>query len=367
MSPRERTQVTSSYGGTMGRFSGDPGPGGGSDVVRSVSFCGDQTGPGDCAPFSVIKKYSDGGIINKPYTGFFASWFYDYVADVCRSLSLSHLFTDAPIDTAAATVGAARTNPSRPYVDVPVEALQLGELTYLLSRAKPTGRVGRDFVTGLGQGNLTAQFGVQPVVEDLVKLYNFQRQVSPRAQEIRKLQGSNGLRRTIDIGSWSAVEQQNLFVQTDGVFITGLFDVTTTERVRVHARWMPDGNYGDLVVPDVMASRLTRAMYGLTVDLSTVWELLPWSWLVDYFANVSQHLAASRNIVGAHLSDLVVMREIKTEAEWGGTSVDGATCSGITLGRHDKLRNLSFVSPFAGFPLLSANQLGIVASIGVTR
>jgi hypothetical protein len=89
-------------------------------------------------------------------------------------------------------------------------------------------------------------------------------------------------------------------------------------------------------------------------DPSTVWEAIPFSWLVDYFINIGDSLKAVENTDLVIPSDLCIMRErfVTTTAKWNLTnSLSGdepiRDYSGHRDGRVDivyKLRELPLVS-----------------------
>lgn len=360
MPARERHVTTTRKGGTTGRFVSSPDLSAGDDVFKSTSSCSDITGSGDNAPFHVHREEWTGGIINKPYVGFFSSYFNNYVADICRGPVIDHLGTDSPTSSAAATMAAGRTNPSRPYIDIPVEVLQLGELVSLV-RSRGAG-----IIRQLGNANLELQFGILPVAEDLDKLMNFGAQVDRRAQELQRLRSNRGLRRTIGIGSYSEHDKQNLFIQSQNLLLRQDFDISTTETVRVHTRWTPDDT-SSLIPNSAMYALARRAVLGLTFDASSAWELIPWSWAIDYFGTVGDWFRANRNIVGATLSDVSVMRHTVTTATTQPIQGSDFYFEGASSIKEDKRRDTSFISMNAGLNFLSENQLGIVASIAVTR
>ncbi|DAD51336.1 TPA_asm: maturation protein [ssRNA phage Gerhypos.2_23] len=359
MPSRTRSSNSSRFKGTTGRFGSVSG---GGTILSSSHACDDIVGSGDNAPFSVTHITLDGGVINKPNTGFFSSWFNNYVADVLDvPANFGHLgIIDDISNVDAATQAAARTNPSRPYVDTITEVLQLHELTDLLHRN------GSSIISRYGQKNLGLQFGLLPIVEDIDGILNFSDQVHNRVQEINRLK-ERGLRRTVSCGSFGASSKQNLFIQTQNTFIRDDFDVSTTLNVRAHCRWLPTGDPSILSSPREVRELARRAVQGITMDASTAWELMPWSWLLDWAGNVGQYFAAHRNIVPAVLSDVSVMRHTRTSWSWKGTHFDDVTVTPINVRRESKTRATSFTAPIAHFPFLSGNQMGILASLAVAR
>ncbi|DAD51780.1 maturation protein [ssRNA phage Gerhypos.1_27] len=361
MPARERSVVTTRKGGTTGRFVSSPDLSEGSDVFHSASSCSDITGPGDNAPFHVHVEEWSGGIITKPYVGFFSSYFNNYVADICRGSVIDHLGTDSPSNSYCATQGAARTNPSRPSIDIPVEAGQLAEIVSVLRYR------GAGIIRQLAGSNLELQFGILPVVEDLDKLMRLSHFIEARIPELQRLRSNRGLRRTIGIGSYSAVDRPNLFIQSQNLLLRQVFDVSTTETIKVHTRWMPDGSYDHLAGDPALRALATLAVTGATLDASTAWELMPWSWLIDYFGNIGDYFRSSRNIVGATLSDVSVMRHAVTTALTQPIVGSDFFFEGCRSFKSDKRRDTSFVSMSANLNFLSENQVGIVASIAATR
>jgi len=268
----------------------------------------------------------------------------------------------------AATQAAARTNPSRPYVDVPADLLQLHELADLIrTRGNAILDGSNPIQTRLGNENLRFQFGFLPVWRDAVNLFDFHEQVNRRVDEIKRLKHAGGLRRTVAIGSYGTSSRVDKYIQTYNTFISGTFDVSTTLEIRAHCRWIPDDACDVLSSPAAVRALARRAVTGGTLDASTMWQIMPWSWLLDWCGTVGQYFAAHRNIIPATLSDVAVMRHTRTSWSWPGKNYDDVTCSGINVIREDKTRATSFVAPVAHFPFLTGNQLGILASLFATR
>lgn len=355
MAPRNRYQFYPTHKGKV-VTGGVLAAGGDYDVEGGHAACGDQTGPGDCAPFSVHKLTMDGGrvnVFNSP-----GNYWEDYRVDWFDVTSFSHLGSlQDKLDNDYAAQACARTNPSRPYVDIPVNILELGDI------ARTIRRVGVETISQLGRQNLRYQFGIVPLVSDLVKLANFQDQVARRILELDRLQSQRGLRRTVPLDAWTEATSYDVVLQSNQYFWTGTISQTTMALVKGHVRWLPDSNYAPMTLSD--RQRLAfRSVLGLTFDSSTVWEAIPWSWLIDWCSNVGQFMAAHRNIVPATLSGVHIMRETKS---WFQNPGAAGLHSAINVQLVTKTRNPAAVIPVAHFPFLSAGQMGILGSLAVTR
>jgi hypothetical protein len=110
----------------------------GVEVNSSLHFARDSVGPEDDYPLDFDRHDYSGGTMNQAYAGYFSSWFTNWCPEILRSgFNLSHLTTssDLIVDPDYATQAVARTNPSRPSVDLPVEIGQLHEIAGLLHPA----------------------------------------------------------------------------------------------------------------------------------------------------------------------------------------------------------------------------------------
>lgn len=354
MAPRTRSKYQWTPKGVV-VTGGSVAAGGDYDVLQGYQIINDHTGPGDCDPLDIQKLSIDGGRVNQFNSP--GNYWENYRMDWCDVTSFSHLGSlEDRTDSDYATMTAARTNPSRPYVDIPVNILELGDIARTLRRQ------GLNSIASLGRQNLRYQFGIAPLVGDLVRLADFQDQVSRRILELERLQGPNGLRRTVRLNAWTERSQYAAVMQSHQGFWWGNVSQTTMSTVKGHARWIPDRNYAAMTASD--RQRLAfRSVLGLTFDSSTVWEVIPWSWLIDWCSNVGNFFAAHRNIVPATLSHVSVMRETKS---WWQVPQDG-TAGAINVQLHSKVRNPATVSPQAHFPFLTPGQMGILASLAVTR
>jgi hypothetical protein len=370
VSARERfreTEVYTSKGIAYYSNTGIPIAGSGGMTNNTSTWVEDWVRPkGDpkVYPLHIEKYVKTGGLLNKKGSGNqsvfkdFDPTVYDVHANFPHLTSLDGNLSDA----AAAVQGAARTNPSRAYVDVPVTVLELGDIAQLLRDT------GRKWYRKAAHANISYQFGIAPLVDDLFKLFDFIRHLEQRMKEIERLKSKRGLRRTKDLGEFSRRSFDSKTIQSQGVLYTGTFSIITRQSLRVHCRWFPTHDFKKL---GRRSSEwlVKRALHGLTFDSSTAWEALPWTWLIDYCTDIGAYFRANRNIIGASLQDgrVWIIRHTQTEYVHQGFSAADYTFAKAVVRRESKVRRSALVSPSAWLPFLSANQLGILLSLAILR
>ncbi len=232
------------------------------------------------------------------------------------SFNSSHIpVGGSPTLASAAAKIAADTNPSRPLLDLPVFIFELRELpNLLLQRSKNIG-------VDIARGRLSLEYGWKPLINDLLGLLEFKRAFNDRVIEINALRRS-GLRRKRIVFNGSSTPESfdhaSALMNEQGLIVLGHSDKVTTEKVTGFVKWMPDED-----IPrhlglwnETAEQKALFALLGLNptiADASTLWEILPFSWLADWCSNMGDYLAAHRNIVGAHIEEILIMRHYLTE------------------------------------------------------
>jgi len=324
----------------------------------------DLTGPGDCDDLFIAHYQAEGGRIwhdvDLAGTGFFG-YLCEMLHSVNNQADMLAGMGKIPSAGAAATEAAARTNPSRPNVDIVSDFLQLPEMLHLLWNA------GKNLIQDAGRANLAYDFGVKPVVEDMYKLLDFQQRIDRRVKELKRLVSKGGLRRTITTGTDANAYVANWVTQSNGVFISVPARAVGTTVQRVHCRWVPAEGISAFESPAAMRKLAKRAVYGSTLDLKTMWDIIPFTWLVDWFTNIGKYLAASRGVVPATLATCVVM--VHSRTEWSSDEYSRIqngkplVQEAIRVIRETKSRTSVSPTLDAHFPLLDGEQKGILASL----
>lgn len=315
-------------------------------------------------PFFVSKFSASGGIMNGKSGNLEA--FNCPVDLVSGSTYKGHLGTGSlglKTDSAYATTAQARTNPSRPDVDIPVFIGELGDLPSLVKDA------GGSLIKMMARQHLRTHFGTIPLVRDLISMCDFVRLTELRMKELNALK-DKGLSRTRVLDNLSTSSIRKVTPQSVGTAFSGVETRTTSVRVWVHLKWHPAPDF-----PRTDASLLStarRAALGLTVDASTAWELIPFSWLMDWFGSMGDYFAAKRNIVPSYPSTPLVMRHTRTSTKItmlpSSNHRPGFSVSDYSAEFESKSRLPTAISPFTAYvPFLSGRQLAVLGSLTVIR
>jgi hypothetical protein len=114
-------------------------------------------------------------------------------------------------------------------------------------------------------------------------------------------------------------------------------------------------------------------LYGVVPDVADLWNLIPWSWLVDWFVNVGPVLSNVTNYAkyGLVLPYAYMMEETIVTYEYTFFSTSGnPMANGADLVIVDHTKKRVQASPF-GFGLtwdgFSTGQLSILAALGLSR
>jgi hypothetical protein len=324
------TKTTSTGGTVQGESPGTSGPW---PLKRETMT--DNVSPGDMHSFSVERSefVSSSPVFNAkklggtypPGTAWCEAKDWPFTLGRLDSstynVNSSHLSVSQASDSVLTTKLIARTNPSRSVVDMPIFLAELREIPQLINIA------GKTILRTTAKANLSYQFGWKPLIGDLMSLLNFHDIAHSRYLEIKELY-SGGLRRTIKLesDSNSSTTAPNTLLanfSTDVTIRLATVNRTTRYNAWGHARWKPTSvpPRGD----QAMRNQAMRAVLGLTIDPQTFWELIPFSWLADYFGTIGDYLQASRNIIPAVCTNTAIMRDRVTDSRWNIQCNNGAS------------------------------------------
>lgn len=311
----------------------------------------------------------------------------------------------APNDSAKSAYAwelAARTNPSRPLVSLPTFLAELKDIpetvrglgrTFLTSW-KGDGWTKRAFnyVFGLksnrltkleaaANANLTWWWCIRPLISDIRKMFQFSEAAQQRFLWLRRLSEGKSLKRRVTLGGDDSYLTEQVTTHSDGMTIIHYRDTHYSSRIWGTARWktaVPAGHYLSSIPYDVQsqfdfADRLVR---GVTCyeALCTAWELLPWSWFIDYFVGIGNFIAANNNSVGATPSGLCLMRHLTSKSTYrlkskslSQVSLTGAYYEQEEVKTRTVIQPYLSLPPLASLPFLTERQWSYLGSLAALR
>jgi hypothetical protein len=280
----------------------------------------------------------------------------------------------------ASTRSIARSNPSRTTLS-PLELLQdlkelprqLKDLGTLVQQALGKGPTAHPTIRELAGHNLGFQFGWIPLIGDVKSLLSFHSSVNKRAEELHRLYGKGGLRRRITLGSWSSSSEADKgFFQfgPDWLGVHQTFQSKADQWAVI--RWKPSDLPPWAQTDAGINAQARKLVEGLTFEgfRHGLWNVIPWSWLEDWFSNMHDYIDAYSATCPAVVDSHTIMTHRVTTASnvrykqftpqvTGGDGV-------VTLETKERALGVA-PSMTAHLPFISANQLSILGSLALQR
>lgn len=251
----------------------------------------------------------------------------------------------------------------------------------------------------LGSEYLNVVFGWKPFVKDLQEMYYLWHDIDRRMAQLVRENGKYIRRRSTVLDETSSTfpqERQNYnyayaLVKGASANIFGGSSQWTKTGTTKEKVWF-SGSFR-YYIPDTSSSlwdaRARLALFGALPTPELLWNVLPWSWLVDWFANVGDIVSnASMNAVDNLTTRYsFVMRQISKSTTWQVTTQHPAQNSGngVTSVRREwpavshtfntvytevAKQRTGGGNPFGlnvQLSSLTGHQLGILAALGLSR
>lgn len=153
---------------------------------------------------------------------------------------------------------------------------------------------------------LRLQYGWKPFLKDISKMIHAYDRLAKRLLQAQRISAGLALKRRSRVFTEKFAGSET----TDSVHnLRGSHDWTSIRTRWAVIEWVPEkqqdiiSNLAPLTRNLAPLNQAKRALYGGTVDGNTLWQLMPWSWLLDWGTNASDYLASKRNIVGAKVGN----------------------------------------------------------------
>lgn len=202
------------------------------------------------------------------------------------------------------TKALAGLNPSKPVVSVPLFLFEFKDFPDMLRSAGRT-LMGKAGLKGVPEGYLNAHFGWAPFASDAMALFNIAKSISDRARYLRKLEDGGHFRRTLFSGMVSTTYDDYGY----GFTFDGWAYLSTRQTIRNDKVWFTANAKAVSPLPrdtDVQ-SLSARQVLGLTLNPASVWDFLPWTWLIDYFGNIGDFMQANVGLTQIAVTRMNIM------------------------------------------------------------
>lgn len=247
-------------------------------------------------------------------------------------LALDHVVPeDFPLNPVADLLG--RTNLTKPSVDVPAFLGELRDVPRMFRM------IGDSLVRTSGNSFLSYNFGWRPFISDIRKMTTAVSQGNKLMVHLRKLLTS-GISRSARLAYGTNQEMRDLsypLIEFDPTFrdVDWKVDIWTESELWGYTRWfMPESARLLYKLDDhLLKAAALRTVLGAGVHPSAVWELIPWSWLIDWFADFQDIL------------ELLVYRPIPIDFGGGGVCFKRHTIADVLCVNPPE----DFLDPHIGF------------------
>lgn len=273
-----------------------------------------------------------------------------------------HLTNWSALNTSA----LAAVNPDKPIVDLPLFLFELRELPSLIRSLGISLAGGRGASRNVGDAHLSYQFGWAPLFNDLSSLLNLAQETEKRIDRLKRANKRKRISGNLPGYSHSWTTGRTYFRN----HISYVYDYSVSQK-----NWFV-GTYDVPDLPTLDSSgigRLSRAL-GLSGSASTIWNAIPWTWLIDYFTNIGDYMAAMRGNTRWSMTNLCVMSHTVVKAtarrssyypsRWESTNAH--IYGGGTWVTKERQVSPIVVPRFTFTPFLSGQQLANLGALAVS-
>lgn len=263
----------------------------------------------------------------------------------------------------------ADTNPNGSEVNLPSFIAEMRDLPSLVKGW------GGSLLRKVAQGHLSWRWAIKPMVNDFRKMLDFTSALDKRMAMFDHLSKGNSMKFRTSLGSdsYSTAWVNSVIHSASGATINGQRRDTHSYNMWATTRWKSSPSYAWPKRRDDVRKLAYTTLYGLNGAgaLAAAWELLPWSWLIDWFGGFGDIIAASNNTIPMSHSGVCVMRHLVSRRDYRISTPDFLP---LIRGqqfesRTEKARRVA--NPFLPFqvmlPLCSKAKWSILGSLAVLR
>ncbi len=214
--------------------------------------------------------------------------------------------------------GKAQGNPNRPSVDLPVFLFELRDIPGMIKDwgddIKRAGRIsGGQYLTespaAVAKRYVEYQFGIKPVIDDVKKMLDFQKSVERKLKAVENLskRGVENSNNTVYEDERTTHEGVSLLSALYMESRTARTKTTINRKYWTSTRWEATGD-----IPRTSEDKYqlaVRLAYGLDISFATMWEAMPWSWLIDWFSDIGLAMQQTRGTIPVRAARQCLMKK----------------------------------------------------------
>lgn len=355
--------------------------------------CSDETHKRVKSKRTGIVRWQKGGpltikkvIITRTYSAEFTSsqGLYRWQGRLCcGALGANPSFGTEPSDgrnlAAIGATGIARFKPGQSVAGFGQAIAEARQIPTIPSLRRAVGNA-----KGLGGEYLNVQFGWLPLVRDLLDLINYAEKLDKALKQLRRDSGKV-------VRRGGVVDKTDSSTMSSNSGICGVYPILQTahwanipdaerfKRITVNKSWSRywfEGAFRYWIpaapsAPDFTA--LKHQLLGLTLTPKLVWDLLPWTWLIDWFGNIGDIIDnmtsnAAENLVLLYGYAMGTKGTIESYHASAVTKAAGTVYTSVH--REKVIKRRAKATPFGfdvDWPDFTSRQLAILAALGLSR
>jgi len=251
-------------------------------------------------------------------------------------------FKNRLTNTEYATMALAKTNPFRSEASIPVMAWELMECATMFNVV---------FKTALQLGSslyVNYRFGWLALISDLKTFAGVTQAIEDRMKEFHSLFFDyGGLKRRVHLGGDSTETTQQYAGTFSEATIPGAAVIQTKSKIWASVRWVPTQEGLKNFEKLTSWNNAMRQVFDLeALDAETLWQIVPFSWLVDYFTDISSFLIADGGRAYCKPSEICIMQRDITTVRGGPTGTNPyASLSGGTVNKRHETKERWVIPP----------------------
>jgi hypothetical protein len=287
-------------------------------------------------------------------------------------------------DDVIGTMALAQTNPNSPVLDVWNFLFELKDIPRMVKDVfkymrkygpnpkknwPRSGNGAREISKDIGSAYLNWTFGWDLLFRDIAGLLDFVGAVEKRQRELEDL-SSGVLKKTATIGTFTGTNHQDFYWGPLYSAASQLRVVWEAEqKIWARVRYVPSAETFKYRNSMTDYQRAKQLVFGHTPSMDTLWNALPWSWLLDWFTTAGDYFAANRNQLGVTVDDVAIMRHVTVKIKSADFISNPHNASfelnkNFAWSHRHRVRWTGLPVVTAFMPNLSIKQLSILAAIG---